>query len=154
MAGLVSDSVGLSTYHASKFAAQAFTRCLRHELAPFAIQVASINPSFHETPMTKMMDAKSREMWEKLPLELRKEYGEEYFQQWRFLMVDVPAMFTWKADVVIDQIMFHLRASSIPSEILIGTDARFIFQIFRILPSWAGDLLHIVQPRGILAMQK
>jgi NAD(P)-dependent dehydrogenase (short-subunit alcohol dehydrogenase family) len=76
MGGLVSGSTGMVAYHASKFAAQAFSICLRNEMAAFGIQVTTINPSFHETPMTESMGDDSRKMWEKLPGETRAEYGE------------------------------------------------------------------------------
>jgi NAD(P)-dependent dehydrogenase (short-subunit alcohol dehydrogenase family) len=61
MAGLVSGMPGISGYHASKFAAQAYTDCLRAELQPFHIAVSSINPTFHATPIVTNFDTDTGE---------------------------------------------------------------------------------------------
>lgn len=76
MAGLVTGGIGMASYQASKFAAQAFTECLRDELKVFGIQVGSINPSFHGTPLVKGIDDKLNQLWESLPSKKRDEYGE------------------------------------------------------------------------------
>jgi NAD(P)-dependent dehydrogenase (short-subunit alcohol dehydrogenase family) len=75
MAGLVAAGFG-STYHGSKFAAEGFSICLRHEMDAFDIDVVTVNPSFHETPMTDKMPQVCNDIWNNLDPKLREEYGE------------------------------------------------------------------------------
>ncbi|CAL1280253.1 unnamed protein product [Larinioides sclopetarius] len=42
----------MNCYSMSKFAAIAFTTCLRHEVEPFGMKVISIEPEFFKTPLT------------------------------------------------------------------------------------------------------
>jgi hypothetical protein len=75
MAGVVPTGVGLGAYSCSKFAAQAFSEALSYELQSWGIQVATINPSFHKTPICDNLDEKAHQQWEQLPASLREEYG-------------------------------------------------------------------------------
>lgn len=74
MAGLVTNT-GISTYYGSKFAQEAFTSCLRMELKAFDIDVISVNPSVHETPMNTALGTQISKIWEKLSPHLKEEYG-------------------------------------------------------------------------------
>jgi NAD(P)-dependent dehydrogenase (short-subunit alcohol dehydrogenase family) len=77
MAGLVAGLIGFSAYAASKHAANAFSTALRLELqSSFGIQVTTINPSFHSTPLVETMGDTLSEKWEKLDAAKKKEYGE------------------------------------------------------------------------------
>jgi len=75
MAGLVT-SPGLSSYHSSKFAAEAFSSCLRMELkGAFDIDVITVNPSYHQTPIIENLDEKIDYTWNNASSEKKKEYG-------------------------------------------------------------------------------
>ena len=76
MAGLVPLSIGMSAYGASKHAANAFSSVLRMELKSFGIQVTTINPSFHATPLVHSMGDKAKQEWDKLDDTRKEEYGE------------------------------------------------------------------------------
>ena len=78
MAGYISNGLmGMSAYVASKHAANAFSHCLRTELPPsYNIQVCTINPSFHKTPLVDTMDQVLAKKWETLDPKLKEEYGE------------------------------------------------------------------------------
>ena len=79
VAGLVTMGIGMSAYAASKHAANAFSSILRVELKGFGIQVMTINPSFHGTPLvTKMQDVSSKQ-WGKLDMRKKEEYGQGTF---------------------------------------------------------------------------
>ena len=66
----------MSAYQAAKHAAYAFSAFLRLELAAFGIQVTTINPSYHGTPIVNTMGDKAVEMWDELPPEIKMEYGQ------------------------------------------------------------------------------
>jgi short-subunit dehydrogenase len=75
MAGIIAGP-GMTPYFASKHAALAFTSGLRMELKAFGIQVSAVNPAFHETPLVNAIGDMLTSVWEGLPEERRKEYGE------------------------------------------------------------------------------
>jgi len=75
MAGLVTGGFA-APYHGSKFAAEALSSCLRSELRNFHIQVVTVNPSFHKTPLVTCMRQNVINMWEQVPPAIQEEYGE------------------------------------------------------------------------------
>lgn len=96
MAGLVGGFPGMSMYHASKFAAEAFTMSLRTELAPFGIYVVSVNPSFHKTPLVDYMPSGLDKLWKGLSPELKEEYGKgtkAFFLDFVFFLVTSRTIF-------------------------------------------------------------
>lgn len=78
MAGLVAQgAIGMSAYSASKHAANAFSQILRAEVFPsFQIQVTTINPSFHGTPLVHSMGGLASQQWASLKASTKAEYGE------------------------------------------------------------------------------
>jgi len=76
VAGLVGSVPALSMYHASKFAAEAFSMSLRSELVPFGIPVVTVNPSFHKTPLVEPIGSELDKVWKGLSPELKAEYGQ------------------------------------------------------------------------------
>ena len=78
MAGYISNGViGMSAYSASKHAANAFSHVLRSELiSSYHLQVCTINPSFHKTPLVDTMDHVFAKTWETLDPKIKEEYGE------------------------------------------------------------------------------
>jgi NAD(P)-dependent dehydrogenase (short-subunit alcohol dehydrogenase family) len=78
MAGLVAQgAIGMSAYSASKHAANAFSHILRAEVYPsFQIQVTTINPSFHGTPLVHSMGDMASKQWDSLGAPIKAEYGE------------------------------------------------------------------------------
>lgn len=75
MAGLVTGQMGLSAYAASKHAANAFSSCLRMEVKAFGVQVTTVNPSFHATPLVHSMGEEAAKGWAKLDETTKEEYG-------------------------------------------------------------------------------
>lgn len=75
MAGLVTGGFA-APYHGSKFAAEALSSCLRTELGVWNVQVVTVNPSFHKTPLVTNMRQKVHEMWNRVPPSIQEEYGE------------------------------------------------------------------------------
>lgn len=76
VAGLMPGSIGSSPYAASKHAAQAFTESLRMEVACFDIQVASVNPSIHKTPMGDSVMGMVDKWRENTSTAVHEEYGQ------------------------------------------------------------------------------
>jgi NAD(P)-dependent dehydrogenase (short-subunit alcohol dehydrogenase family) len=61
-------------YAISKFAIMGITNSLRFELAPFGIQVTSIEPGAMDTPMTADHQANLEKTWSRMPQHVRDLY--------------------------------------------------------------------------------
>ena len=79
MAGLISTT-GACAYSSSKHAAEAFTSCLRLEMQAFNVPVISVNPSWHQTPLSDSTGQLLDSIWNRLTPETREEYGEGTFR--------------------------------------------------------------------------
>lgn len=62
-------------YHASKFALEALSESLRMELAPFGIQVITIEPSLIATPMWETALALHDDIMKRMPPQTQELYG-------------------------------------------------------------------------------
>jgi len=135
VAGLCPMEAG-SAYASSKHAAIGFTDSLRGELRPFHIQVSTVNPAFHSTPMLDHAMELGPDLLKSLPLETREKYGEEYFEQKLKAAKVLIETSSWKMDVVVEHIVHCLEVARTPAEAQIGLDARFSFMPILMLPKW------------------
>ena len=79
MAGKATCCGNLTAYSASKHAVVAFSHGLRIDLAPFGIEVGTMCPTFHGTPMVKDAGQSFDGIWKTLPKHITEEYGEGTF---------------------------------------------------------------------------
>ena len=142
-AGLVWGLPGLSAYSSSKHAANIVSDYLRLELkTAFGIPVVTVNPSFHDTPMVNGMKDYADQQWEnEVSPEKKQEYGQDFYRQMRHITAEKPRMVTWNANLVVQQVIELLKAKHPPAQVIIGSDARFIFLVLRMLPAWCVDLI-------------
>ncbi|XP_060113322.1 dehydrogenase/reductase SDR family member 9 [Heteronotia binoei] len=67
-------------YCPSKFGVEAFNDSLRQDMKAFGVNVSCIEPGLFKTPLsdkTKVMEKKLN-IWNALPSDIRKQYGEDY----------------------------------------------------------------------------
>jgi NAD(P)-dependent dehydrogenase (short-subunit alcohol dehydrogenase family) len=140
MAGLMAMG-DFGPYNGSKFAAEAFSTALRHELWPFGIQVATVNPSFHSSPLTQAMGPRIVNNWISLDEDTRKEFGEAFFRQQFHNNVEQPRRVMWDASNVRDRLVHCVEALKIPAQVPVGLDAMYSILATRHLPIWAQDKL-------------
>ncbi|XP_075447568.1 retinol dehydrogenase 7-like [Ascaphus truei] len=71
-------------YCLSKFGVEAFSDGLRRELCNFGVKVSIIEPGAFRTPITALEPHKQnlKRLWENLPAEVKKDYGEQYYKNW------------------------------------------------------------------------
>ena len=120
-------------------------------MAPFGIQVCCICPSFHGTPIVNGMTDGLERYWQSLSKEKTVEYGPAYF---RFLVLQsrLAQCFTWRMQVVVDDLMALLAARSVPAERIVGSDARFGLILMRMVPHAVVDLVQQwIPPRPLPA---
>ncbi|XP_033640546.1 D-beta-hydroxybutyrate dehydrogenase, mitochondrial-like [Asterias rubens] len=73
----------ISTYSISKYSVEAFSDCLRYEMAKWGVKTIIIEPGnfsscsdlFEEKNITKMLET----VWSKTPDHIKEDYGQEYF---------------------------------------------------------------------------
>ncbi|XP_030602654.1 retinol dehydrogenase 16-like [Archocentrus centrarchus] len=77
-------------YTVSKFGVEAFSDSIRINMAPFGVKVLCIEPGFFKTQMTssEVVCNNIKMVWEKLPQEVRADYGSEYLQKALALLTD------------------------------------------------------------------
>lgn len=67
-------------YNVSKHAIAAYSDTLRLEMEQFGVHVSSLEPGFFRTPQANPEAAKAdvKMVWDRLPEQIKKEYGEHY----------------------------------------------------------------------------
>jgi len=154
-AGLVPGAF-MSSYSTSKFASEGFSQCLRLELRNFGIRVVTMNPSFHETPLTTGIKERAMQTWDRLPSKTRTMYGKEFLISALVNPVKHLPKLTWKADNVVQDMMSAIELVHPPVRILTGLDAKFFHPLFRTLPDWIQGLLtpRFPQPAAFMKNKK
>ena len=171
VAGLVT-SAGKSSYHASKFAAEAFSSSLRLELqSTFGIKVVTVNPSFHKTPLLGSVGKRIDCIWKGLSLEIKEEYGDGKFSilyryflsshilcmteliyvitsavdfrnTWRHITKSLTSMSQWDHENVRDGLISCIETLHPPPQCFIGMDAKSVLLFWKILPQWFQSKAH------------
>ena len=72
---------GMAAYSASKYAFEAFSDCLRREMAVWNLRVSIIEPGFMRTPIVDGHDRAVQELWNGLTNEVKDRWGEELLQK-------------------------------------------------------------------------
>jgi NAD(P)-dependent dehydrogenase (short-subunit alcohol dehydrogenase family) len=92
-----------SAYPTSKSALKTFTRHLRMELAPFGIEVTSLEPGGVETAMTEMGPEVEERQWTSIPEPVREQYRRHFLSaataiadNFTFQQPDVFAFAVWE----------------------------------------------------------
>ena len=69
-------------YCITKYGLEAFADSLRREMRPFEVQVSLIEPGATQTSILndKLLASRLKELWDNLPSDKQREYGEEYLK--------------------------------------------------------------------------
>jgi len=65
----------------------------------------------------------------------------DFFQQFLVNGVEMPETCMWRAQVVEQELLSSIEKSRPPSQIIVGSDAKFSFLLMRHMPVWLQDLL-------------
>lgn len=135
---------GLGPYTVSKYGVSAYCDVIRQELRPFGISVHILEPGFFDTPLInrQKIDAEILEAWEQAPVEVKKEYGEKFFNDARqSTQLFLNSIASSKISLVIDA-YFHAITSKYPrSRYQIGWDSILLFIPFSYLPTGIQDYI-------------
>jgi NAD(P)-dependent dehydrogenase (short-subunit alcohol dehydrogenase family) len=76
-------AAGACAYSSSKYALEAFSDCLRREMAVWNLHVSIIEPGFMRTPLIAGVAEKMRAIWiDHVSHEAKERWGEAYFSDW------------------------------------------------------------------------
>ncbi|XP_059480968.1 short-chain dehydrogenase/reductase family 9C member 7-like [Neocloeon triangulifer] len=80
---------GFSAYSMSKHALISFSDALRREMKPFKVSVHTIQPTLYNTPLssTDFVANSLQKQWSDSDSEVRKSYGENYFQTFKTMYI-------------------------------------------------------------------
>lgn len=158
---LPSGGLAASPYEVAKNAAVAFTDSLRLEMKMFDVDVVSVNPSFHATPLAdpKRLEREIREQtWDPLLQSKKDEYGNEFLESYINYLAQTVSSGTWDMKVVVDTVVDHcccVHSDSSSGQIMIGMDTKFILSPLRMLPqSIRHWIVQALLPKQIPAMME
>ncbi|KAM9514605.1 retinol dehydrogenase 16-like [Guaruba guarouba] len=130
-------------YCISKFGVEAFSDSLRLEMRNFGVKVSMIEPGFFETNLTKTENAQKHftAAWEKLPEEIKADYGESYLKQFPESLRSMKKLCSPKLSLVTG-CMEHALTSRYPrTRYTVGWDAKLFYIPLSYAPSALSDLV-------------
>jgi NAD(P)-dependent dehydrogenase (short-subunit alcohol dehydrogenase family) len=129
----------MGPYTASKHAMEALAETLRHELRPFGIKTVLIEPGAIATPIWGKANESAAQLERDLPPEARERYGDELEGVKKSLgQTAKRATSPGKVAEVVER---ALTTSRPRARYLVGTDAKVMGSLLRVLPDSTRDAL-------------
>jgi 3-hydroxybutyrate dehydrogenase len=138
IAGLV-PSPFMSSYCATKHAAEAFTSSLRMEMKSWGIHVVTLNPTVHRTPIASGAAATIQRCWHKADEATRVQYGDQYVHQVASSSLALIDQATWNPMNVVNRMEDAVSLYRPRSQYLVGMDALCIMSLTRQFPTWLSE---------------
>ncbi|CAH2224399.1 retinol dehydrogenase 7, gene 2 L homeolog isoform X1 [Pelobates cultripes] len=127
-------------YTVSKFGVEAFSDSLRRELCDFGVKVSIIEPGAFKTHICGPSAFESLEqIWENLPADTKKSYGEKYYQTFKKMFQVVPDTSSSALYKVTDCMEHALIACYPWTRYSAGWDAKLFFIPLSYLPTCVSD---------------
>jgi len=128
--------IGGAPYYASKHAAESLSASLRYELRKWKIQVVTVNPSVHETPLAKSTEQGAIQMWNRLSPKMKEDYGQDVYDEFYRNFTDAVATFMWNPKVVTDEVCHCVQTRYPSSQLIVGSDAKYLISLMMLFPTW------------------
>ncbi|XP_014809977.1 PREDICTED: dehydrogenase/reductase SDR family member 9 isoform X1 [Calidris pugnax] len=131
-------------YFPSKFGVEGFNDSLRRDMKAFGVKVCCIQPGLFKTALTDPAQVmKEKEViWNKLPLDIKKQYGEEYFQKDAAKKEKLSRICLNKDISPVIQCMEHALTSLHPrAHYVVGQDAKYFWNPLSRMPAAVQDFL-------------
>ncbi|KAG8432403.1 hypothetical protein GDO86_016882 [Hymenochirus boettgeri] len=131
-------------YFLSKFGVEGFNDSLRRDMKAFGVKVSCIEPGLFRTPLSdaEKIIQQRMEIWEHLPQDLQKEYGENYIQ------IDASKKQKLNERIInndlslVVQCMEHALTSQHPrTRYCAGSDAAFLWIPLSYMPTFIQDFV-------------
>jgi len=130
-------------YCSSKFGVEGFTDGLRRAMHNFGVKVITVEPGNYKTAINSPEHVARAilQTWDKLPVEKKEEYGENYPDTYIQYAQNLFRMGSECVFEVADTYQHALLAKFPRSRYQVGVDAQFIWMPMSKLPEWATDIL-------------
>ncbi len=122
-------------YNMSKHAVIGLTNTLRNELAPFGIQVTSVEPGAVKTHMTANSAETTQNIWKEVSDEMNDIYGPHLMETTTTNMVDMLENSANEPIDVVNEVLALLDKPNWKPSYMVGKDARQLGFIHGLLPS-------------------
>jgi NAD(P)-dependent dehydrogenase (short-subunit alcohol dehydrogenase family) len=133
---------GTASYSASKYALEAFSDCLRREMAPWGLRVSIIEPGAMRTRMIENLDDRLKHVWDQNSSDVQERWGEEFLNEkmkrWVYGPTRVNAEDPWK---VVGALKHAVMGKNPRIRYRPGLQAKIFYLIFKIVPTWIQDKL-------------
>ncbi|NXC50097.1 DHRS9 reductase, partial [Penelope pileata] len=131
-------------YCLSKFGVEGFNDSLRRDMKAFGVKVSCIEPGLFKTPLfnpAKILKEKEV-IWNQLPLDIKKQYGEEYLQKDAAKKEKLTKM-CLNTDISLTvECMEHALTSLHPcARYIVGQDAKWFWTPLSRMPAAVQDFL-------------
>ncbi|KAM6935012.1 dehydrogenase/reductase SDR family member 9 [Xenentodon cancila] len=133
-------------YCVSKYGVEAFNDSLRINVAPFGVKVVCIEPGFFKTSVTdtEMLKKNLRMLWDRLPQDVKDDYGDNYMQIALKVLDTRFQQFTDTDLMKVVSCMEHAIAAVHPRfRYSPGWDAKFVWLPMSYMPTCISDRLMI-----------
>ncbi|XP_036401861.1 dehydrogenase/reductase SDR family member 9 [Megalops cyprinoides] len=131
-------------YSVSKYGVEAFNDSLRLNMAPFGVKVLCIEPGFFKTSVTDvdLLIKSIHKLWEKLPQELKDEYGSNFLDHVNVMMKEKFAKMPDGDLMKVVSCMEHAISAVHPrTRYSPGWDAKFFWLPLSYMPTFIADYL-------------
>ncbi|KAM5180601.1 uncharacterized protein ACMZJ9_001097 [Mantella aurantiaca] len=139
-------------YCMSKHGVESFSDSLRYEMASFGVKVCIIEPGFFDTLVTnaKLQKECAKKAWTRLPEEVRRSYGQEYYDKYLAFIDQGTPMNSKNLSLVSDCIEHALTAEHPKKRYSAGWDAKLIYIPLSYFPSIFTDFMFsLVSPKPV-----
>jgi len=133
---------GCVPHNVTKYGVESFTDGLRRTMCPFGVKALIVEPGIYNTNFMnrEVMAGQMKKSWEILSPDIKKEYGDEYFQYVNTSKIEVFIKIgSYNFDKVVDAYQHALLGHFPRARYMIGTYAKYVFMPMQWLPEWLGD---------------
>lgn len=130
-------------YCLSKYGVESFSDSLRREMKPFGVKVCIIEPGFFSTQVTdaKLMKESTNKVWARLPDEIRRSYGQQYYEKYCNIIDLTLSASNTKLSLVSDAMEHALTSVHPKTRYSAGWDAKLLYLPLSYLPTVITDFL-------------
>ncbi|KAM3935125.1 retinol dehydrogenase 7-like isoform 1-T2 [Leptodactylus fuscus] len=130
-------------YCMSKYGVESFSDGLRREMKPFGVKVCIIEPGFFSTQVTdaKMMKDSANKAWSRVSDEIRRSYGQQYYEKLLNTLDLSLSSSSKKLSLVSDAMEHALTAVHPKTRYSAGWDAKLLYLPLSYLPTVITDFL-------------
>ncbi|XP_033471331.2 retinol dehydrogenase 7-like [Epinephelus lanceolatus] len=131
-------------YTISKYGVEAFNDSLRLNMTPFGVKVLCIEPGFFKTNVTDtaILSKNLKVLWDKLPQDVRDDYGPDYLQKALVVVSDKVAKISDGDLMKVVSCMEHAISAVQPrTRYSAGWDAKFFWLPLSYMPTCVSDYI-------------